>query len=126
MKLIDDYVERFHNYELPSAEKCLVIENGDEVYIKKWILNGKINGKARDMFEWIEKKYLNEKSILKEKDPLKFKNINERFLMNKWRLIILFSEYQIRYRYYSKAIISIKGKSYSEMQSNDFFKLFEK
>ena len=126
MKLIDDYVERFHNYELPAAEKCLLIEEGDELYIKQWIVNGKINGKARDMFEWIEKKYFNNKLALKDKDPLKFENINERFLMSKWRLIILFSEYQVRYRYYSKALVSIKGKSYSDMESNDFFKLFEK
>tara|TARA_Y100001933_G_C18508159_1_gene359548 strand:- start:77 stop:460 length:384 start_codon:yes stop_codon:yes gene_type:complete len=125
MKLIEDYVERFHMNTLPSPEKCLVLEEGDEVYIKKWIHNGVINGKAKDMFEWIEKKYLKNKSDLKEIDPLKFKEINKRFLIDKWRMIILLSDYQQKYRYYFRVINSVKEKSYSEMKINDFFKLFK-
>ena len=125
MKLIEDYVERFHMNTLPSPEKCLVLEEGDEVYIKKWIHNGVINGKAKDMFEWIEKKYLKNKSDLKEIDPLKFKEINKRFLIDNWRMIILLSDYQQKYRYYFRAINSVKEKSYSEMKINDFFKLFK-
>ena len=58
MKLIDNFVEKFHNYSLPTPEKCFVLEEGDELYINKWIKNGKINGKMKDIFEWIEKKYL--------------------------------------------------------------------
>tara|TARA_B100000212_G_scaffold243411_1_gene185593 strand:+ start:532 stop:912 length:381 start_codon:yes stop_codon:yes gene_type:complete len=126
MKLIENYVELFHKNSLPSAEKCLLIEDGDEIYIKKWILDGRINGKAKDMFKWIEKKYLNNKSQLKEIDPFKFKDINKRFLISKWRMIVLLSDYQAKYRYYSKVINSIKGKSYSDMNSIEFFKLFEK
>ena len=95
------------------------------MYIKKWIKNGKINGKAKDMFEWIEKKYLNNKTELKESDPNKFKEINDRFLISHWRMIILFCDYQIKYRYYSKAINAVKDKSYPEMNLNDFFELFE-
>lgn len=125
MKLIEDYVERFHMNTLPSPEKCLVLEEGDEVYIKKWIHNGVINGKAKDMFEWIEKKYLKNKSYLKENDPLKLKEINKRFLIDNWRMIILLSDYQQKYRYYFRAINSVKEKSYSEMKINDFFKLFK-
>ena len=45
MKLIENYAERFHNYTIPSPEKCFELENGDELYIKRWITNGKINGK---------------------------------------------------------------------------------
>ena len=126
MKLIENYAELFHKNSLPSAEKCLLIEDGDEIYIKKWILDGRINGKAKDMFKWIEKKYLNNKSQLKEIDPFKFKDINKRFLISKWRMIVLLSDYQAKYRYYSKVINSIKGKSYSDMNSIEFFKLFEK
>ena len=126
MKLIDNYVESFHNNSLPSPEKCLIIEEGDELYIKKWIKNGNINGKAKDMFEWIEKKYLNNKSNLRESDPLKFKEINDRFLLNYWRIIILLCDYQMKYRYYFKAINAVKDKSYPDMNSNDFFKLFDK
>ena len=55
MKLIDNFVEKFHNYSLPSPEKCFVLEEGDELYINNWIKNGKINEKMKDIFEWIEK-----------------------------------------------------------------------
>ena len=124
MRLVENFVEQFHNESLPSPEKCLLIEEGDELYIKKWIKNGKINGKAKDMFEWIEKKYFNNKTVLKEIDPDKFKEINDRFLMSYWRIIILFCDYQMKYRYYAKAINAVKDKSYPEMNSIDFFELF--
>ena len=126
MKLIENFIEKFHTLSLPSPEKCLIVEEGDELYIKKWIKNGKINGKAKDMFNWIEKKYLNNKSQLKEIDPYKFKEINDRFLINYWRIIILLCDYQMKYRYYSKAINAVKDKSYPDMNSNDFFELFDK
>ena len=48
MKLIDNFVEKFHNYSLPAPEKCFVLEEGDELYINKWIKNGKINGKIKN------------------------------------------------------------------------------
>ncbi len=126
MKLIGNFIEKFHTLSLPSPEKCLIIEEGDELYIKKWIKNGKINGKAKDMFNWIEKKYLNNKSELKERDLYKFREINDRFLIKYWRIVILLCDYQMKYRYYSKAINVVKEKSYPEMNSNDFFQLFDK
>ena len=55
MKLIDNFVEKFHNYSLPNLERYFVLEKGGEIYINKWIKNGKINGKMKDIFEWIEK-----------------------------------------------------------------------
>ena len=126
MKLIENFIEKFHNLSLPSPERCLLLEEGDELYIKKWIKDGKINGKAKDMFNWIEKKYLNKKSQLKERDPCKFREINDRFLINHWRIIILLCDYQMKYRYYSKAINALIEKSYPDMNSNDFFELFDK
>jgi len=51
MKLIDNFVEKFHNYSLSKPEKCFELEEGDELYINKWIKNGKINGKMKDIFE---------------------------------------------------------------------------
>jgi len=33
--------------------------------------------------------------------------------------------YQTKYRYYSKAIISIKDRSFPEMKNKDFLELFE-
>ena len=55
MKLIENFVEKFHSYSLPSPEKCFLLEEGDELYISKWIKNGKINGNMKDIFELIEK-----------------------------------------------------------------------
>ena len=126
MKLIEDYVERFHNYTLPSPEKCFKLENGDELYIKKWITNGKINGRLKDIFEWIEKKYLSNKEKLEKTDKKKFDEIQRRFYIKNWRTIVLISEYQLKYRYYKKVIEDIKEKSYSGMDNKDFLKLFQK
>tara|TARA_Y100000589_G_scaffold246997_1_gene234917 strand:+ start:2209 stop:2604 length:396 start_codon:yes stop_codon:yes gene_type:complete len=125
MKLIKDYVDRFHNNNLPVIEKCLIVEEGDEIYINKWIKNGQIIGKAKDMFEWIERKYLRNKSPLLLTDRYKFSEIQERFYMKYWRLLVLLSDYQVKYRYYSKAINSIKNKSYISMNQDEFLKLFE-
>ena len=126
MRLIEDYSKRFHNYTLPSPEKCFELEDGDEFYIKRWITNGKINGKIKDIFEWIEKKYLNNKEELKLTDKKKYDEIQRRFYIKNWRIIILMSEYQLKYRYYAKVIESIKGKSFSGMDNKDFLKLFQK
>ena len=126
MRLIEDYVERFHNYTLPSPEKCFELEDGDELYIKKWITNGKINGKVKDIFEWIEKKYLSNKVKLQKTDKEKFDEIQRRFYIKNWRIILLMSNYQTKYRYYSKVVALIKGKTFSGMDNNEFLKLFQK
>tara|TARA_Y100000589_G_scaffold99286_1_gene93796 strand:+ start:307 stop:687 length:381 start_codon:yes stop_codon:yes gene_type:complete len=125
MQLIEDFVERFHDLTLPPAEKCFLLEEGDDIYIKKWILNGKINGKAKDLFEWIEKKYLNNKYST-QKEDFKLDEIERRFYMKQWRVIILLCEYQAKYRYYVTAINSIKEKSFQHMKINEFLELFEK
>ena len=126
MRLIEDYVERFHNYKLPSPEKCFELEDGDELYIKKWITNGKINGKVKDIFEWIEKKYLSNKVKLQKTDKEKFDEIQRKFYIKNWRIILLMSNYQTKYRYYSKVVALIKGKTFSGMDNNEFLKLFQK
>ena len=125
MKLIENFVERFHNYTLPLPEKCFLLEEGDELYIKIWIKNGKINGKMKDLFEWIEKKYFFNKKQLEKNDKKKFDDLRRRFYLKNWRIILLMSEYQTKYRYYSKAINSVKDKSFSDMETNEFLKLFE-
>ena len=126
MKLIKNFVELFHNCRLPSPEKCFLLEEGDEIYIKKWIKDGKLNGKIKDIFEWIEKKYLTNKKQLQKTDKKKFEEIHRRFYIKNWRIIVLMSNYQSKYRYYSKAISSIKDKSFADMKTDDFLKLFEK
>ena len=125
MKLIDDFPEKFHNYTLPSPEKCFLLEEGDELYIKKWIKNGKINGKMKDIFEWIEKKYFSNKELFEKTDKNKFDELIRRFYLKNWRIILLMCTYQTKYRYYSKAINSIKNKSFSDMDTNEFLRLFE-
>ena len=66
MKLIESFLELFHDLNLPYPEKYFLLEQGDEIYIKKWIKKGNINGKMKDTFEWIEKKYLSNKEQLKK------------------------------------------------------------
>ena len=126
MKLIDNFVEKFHNYTLPSPEKCFLLEEGDELYIKKWIKNGQINGKMKDLFEWIEKKYFSNKKQLEITDKNKFDELMSRFYLKNWRIILLMCNYQTRYRYYQKAINSVKDQSFSDMETSEFLRLFEK
>tara|TARA_Y100000589_G_scaffold313317_1_gene334562 strand:+ start:323 stop:730 length:408 start_codon:yes stop_codon:yes gene_type:complete len=126
MKLIDDFVERFHSNTLPIAEKCFVLEEGDEIYIRRWIVNGKLKIKVKDLFLWLEKKYFNNKTNIKYHDDINTEEISQRFFIKNWRIILLLSEYQSKYRYYEKAINSIKNKSFSKMDSKEFLKLFEK
>jgi len=125
MKLINNFAEKFHNYSLPSPEKCFLLEEGDELYIKNWIKNGKIHGKMKDLFEWIEKKYFSNKNQLEKTDKKKFDELMRRFYLKNWRVIILMCNYQTSYRYYSKAINAVKDKSFPGMKNKDFLKLFE-
>ncbi len=126
MKLINDFVERFHNHTLPVPEKCFLLEEGDEVFIKQWVVNGKLKIKIKDLFLWIEKKYCKNKKNLKELDKLKYEEISKRFYIKNWRTILLLNEYQTKFRYYSQAVDSIKKKSLPDMGNNDFLKLFDK
>ena len=126
MKLIDNFAEKFHNHTLPSPGKCFSLEEGDELYIKKWIKNGQINGEMKDLFEWIEKKYFSNKKQLEKTDKNKFDELMRRFYLKNWRIILLMCNYQTKYRYYQKAISSVKEKSFSDMETSEFLKLFEK
>ena len=125
MKLIDNFVEKFHNYSLPSPEKCFLLEKGDELYIKKWIKKGEINGNMKDIFEWIEKKYFSNKKQLQITNKKKFDELLRRFYLKNWRIILIMCNYQTKYRYYSKAINSVKDKSFPDMETSQFLKLFE-
>ena len=104
MKLIDNFVEKFHNNSLPSPEKCFVLEDGDELYINKWIKNGKINGKMKDIFEWIEKKYLsnNKLNLLSQKKILKkmLVSYHDEYLHNENKKII--SKLKIKKNFFKK------------------------
>ena len=88
MKLIDNFIEKFHNYSLPTPEKCFVLEEGHELYINKQIKNGKINRKMKDIFDWIEKNiYLiksNQRKLIK-----KFDELIRRFYLKNLRIILI-------------------------------------
>ena len=73
----------------------------------------------------LEKKYLSNKKQLEKTDKKKFDELIRRFYLKNWRIILLMCNYQTKYRYYSKVIISIKDKSFPEMKNKDFLKLFE-
>ena len=83
-------------------------------------------GNVIDIFEWIEKKYLRNNKELEKTDKKKFDEIQRRFYIKNWRMILLMSEYQMKYRYYTKVIESIKEKSFSGMDSEEFLNLFQK
>ena len=125
MKLISDFVERFHSNTLPVPEKCFLLEEGDEIFIKKYIVNGKLNIKVKDLFLWVENNVYKHNKDLKVKDKIKFEEIRKRFFMDNWRMILLLCEYQIKFRYYTKVIDTIKDKSFPEMSSKQFLKLFD-
>ena len=73
-----------------------------------------------------QKKYLSNKEELEKTDQKKYEEIVRRFYIKNWRIILLMSEYQIKYRYYTKVIESIKEKSFSGMENKEFLKLFQK
>ena len=57
MKLIPNFAELLHEIKLPPAEKCFVIENGDEKYIRKWIKDGELTCELEKLFDWIKVEY---------------------------------------------------------------------
>ena len=63
---------------------------------------------------------------IKFHDKKKYEEIVRRFYLKNCRFILLMSEYQIKYRYYTKVIESIKEKSFSGMDNKEFLKLFQK
>ena len=79
----------------------------------------------KDLFEWIEKKYFFKKEQLEKTDKQKFDELRKRFYLKNWRIILLMCNYQTKYRYYSKAINSVKEKSFPYMKNKEFLKLFE-
>ncbi len=78
MKLIENFVEKFNNYSLPTPEQCFVFRRRRWTIYKcidnKWIKNEKINVKIKNIYEWIEKKYLSNKKQLKKTDKKSLMN----------------------------------------------------
>ena len=64
--------------------------------------------------------------IIYENFSKMFDEIVRRFYMKDWRMILLLCDYQIKYRYYTNAVESIKEKSLSGMNNKDFLNLFQR
>ncbi len=124
MKLIPNFAELLHEIELPSPEKCFLIEVGDEKYIDKWIKDGQLSCELEHLFEWISVEYKLKKKNLNEEEQAIAKEIKNRFPIDKWRVIKIFSDHQRKYRYYKKAIEDVKNRTTPRMTEQAIMTIF--
>ena len=115
MKLIPNFAELLHEVKLPVAEKCFLIEEGDEKYIEKWIKDGEITCELEILFNWINIEYKIKKTNLNEEERQLAEEIKKRFPLDQWRVIKIFSDHQKKYRYYKKAIEDVKRRTTPRM-----------
>jgi len=64
----------------------------------------------KDIFEWIEKKYLSNKKQLEKSDKKKFDELVKRFYLKNWRIILLMCNYQINIDIIQKLSFQLKIK----------------
>ena len=124
MKLIPNFAELLHEIKLPAAEKCFLIEKGDERYIKKWIKNGEITCELEKLFDWIKAKHKLKKSSLNKEGKRVADEIKKRFPIDQWRIIKIFSDHQRKYRYYIKAIEDVKRRTTPHMNEKAIMTIF--
>ena len=124
MKLIPNFAELLHEIKLPSPEKCFVIENGDEKYIRKWINNGEITCDLENLFEWINIEYKLKKKDLNQKERELAQEVKRRFPVDQWRIIKIFSDHQRKYRYYKNAIEDVKSRTTPRMSEQAIMTIF--
>ena len=124
MKLIPNFAELLHEVKLPVAEKCFLIEEGDEKYIAKWIKDGEITCKLEILFNWINLEYKIKKTNLNEEERQLAEEIKKRFPLDQWRAIKIFSDHQKKYRYYKKAIEDVKRRTTPRMNEQAIMTIF--
>ena len=124
MKLIPNFAELLHEIKLPAAEKCFLIEDGDERYIEKWIKNGEITCELEKLFDWINLEYKLKKTNLNREDSRLAEEIKKRFPVEKWRVIKIFCDHQKKYRYYKKAIEDVKKRTTPRMNEQAIMTIF--
>ncbi len=124
MRLISNFAELLHEIKLPSPEKCFVIEDGDEKFIKLWIKNGEITCDLEELFEWMNIKYKLKKKDLNNKEYILAEEVRKRFPTDKWRIIKIFSDHQRKYRYYKKAIEDVKSRTSPRMSEQAIMTIF--
>ena len=94
MKLIPNFAELLHEVKLPAAEKCFFIEEGDEMYIDKWIKNGELTCELEKLFNWINLEYKLKKTNLNDEERQLAEEVKKRFPVDQWRVIKIFSDHQ--------------------------------
>ena len=124
VKLITNFAELLHEIKLPAAEKCFLIEDGDEKYIKKWIKDGNIACDLEKLFDWINVKYKLKKTNLNEEERRIADEVRKRFPVDQWRVIKILSDHQKKYRYYKKAIQDVKRRTTPRMNEQAIMTIF--
>jgi len=124
VKLIPNFAELLHEIKLPAAEKCFLIEDGDEKYIEKWIKNGEITCELEKLFDWITVKYKLKKTNLNKEERRLSEEVKKRFPLDQWRVIKIFSDHQKKYRYYKKAIEDVKRRTTPRMNEQAIMTIF--
>ena len=124
VKLIPNFAQLLHEIKLPSPEKCFLIEDGDEFYIKEWIKNGQISCELEKLFEGIIVKYKLKQKNLSENEMKLAKEVKQRFPLDQWRVIKIFSDHQRKYRYYKKAIEDVKSRTTPHMNEQAIMTVF--
>tara|TARA_Y100001968_G_C19362249_1_gene720456 strand:- start:750 stop:1148 length:399 start_codon:yes stop_codon:yes gene_type:complete len=124
VKLIPNFAELLHEIKLPSAEKCFLIEDGDEKYISDWIHNGQITSELDKLFDWINDEYKLKKKNLTLQEREIAEEVRRRFPVEQWRVIKIFSDHQRKYRYYKKAIEDVKRRTTPHMNEQTIMTVF--
>ena len=124
MRLIPNFAQLLHEVKLPSAEKCFLIETGDEKYISRWLNNGEITCQLDELFEWLNEEYKLKKTNLSPEEKILTEEIRKRFPVEKWRVIKLFSDHQRKYRYYKKAVEDVKSRTSPRMNEQAIMTIF--
>ena len=124
MKLIPNFAELLHEIKLPTAEKCFLIEDGDEKYIKQWIKNKEITCELEKLFDWINVEYKLKKTNLNTEERQVAEEIKKRFPVDQWRVIKIFSDHQKKFRYYKKAIEDVKKRTTPRMNEQAIMTIF--
>ena len=124
MRLIPDFAELLHEIKLPSAEKCFLLDEGDEKYIEKWVKNGEISCELEELFKWINSNYKLKKNNINQEERKLAEEIKKRFPVDQWRVIKIFSDHQRKYRYYKKAIEDVKNRTTPRMNEQAIMTIF--
>ena len=124
MKLIPNFAELLHEVKLPAAEKCFLIEEGDEKYIEKWIKDGEITCELEKLFNWINLEYKLKRTDLNDEERQLAEEVKKRFPVDQWRVIKIFSDHQKKYRYYKKAIEDVKRRTTPRMNEQAIMTIF--